>query len=59
MFDVMEIEIAPPHNKRVMAVDLDEKNAEAFIKMAIARRGVELHFYKAVPAGSMRVGEVR
>lgn len=60
MFDVLEIEIAPPHNKRVMAVDMTEMEADAFIKIAVMRRGVENHFYKAVPAGSARAdGEVR
>lgn len=35
--------------QRVMAQDLDERNAEAFIKMAVVRRGVDVEFYKTVP----------
>ena len=49
MFDVVEIEISPPHAQRVMAENLTEEAAEAFVKMAVIRRGVERHFYKAIP----------
>lgn len=49
MFDVIEVEIKPPHRQRVMIENLTEPDAEAFIKISIARRGVEHHFYKAVP----------
>jgi hypothetical protein len=52
LVDVMEVEIAAPHGKRLMRSGMTEKNAEAFIQMAIARRGVETHFYKAVPSTS-------
>lgn len=48
-FDVYEIEIAPPHKRRLMARLMTEAEAEAFIKIAVARRGVETHFYKAEP----------
>ncbi len=51
-FDVLEIEIKNPANKRVMERGLSEDNAEAYVKMAVYRRGVETHFYKAVPAGT-------
>lgn len=56
-FDVIEVEIKNPHTVHVMDRDKDERNAEAFIKMAIARRGVETHFYKAVPAGKYNDGD--
>jgi hypothetical protein len=52
MFDVIEVEIAAPHAQRVMAERLSKDDAEAFIKIAVARRGVEKHFYKAVPAST-------
>jgi len=52
-FDLLEIEIKNPANKRVMERDLSEDNADAFIRMAVFRRGVETHFYKAVPAGTV------
>ena len=52
LFDVIEVEIKEPHRVRVMDRNMTEANAEAYIKMAVYRRGVEHHFYKAVPAGS-------
>ena len=48
-FQVVEIEIAPPHRRTVLAVDLTEAKAETFIKMAVMRRGVETSFYTAEP----------
>lgn len=42
-----------------MAIDLTEQEADAFIKLAVMRRGVEDQFYKAVPAGKHRSGEAR
>ncbi len=59
MFDVIEVQIKAPHETRVMAVDLTENDADAFIKFAVIRRGVEHQFYKAVPAGKYRKGEAR
>lgn len=37
--------------------DRTEANAEAVIKMAIARQGVEDRFYVAVPAGKYHKGD--
>lgn len=54
LFDVVEIEIKNPANKHVMERDLSEDDADAYVKMAVFRRGVETHFYKAVPAGSVK-----
>lgn len=51
-YEVYEVEIAPPHRRRLLAHSLSEQGAETFIKMAIARRGVETHFYKAERANS-------
>ncbi len=48
-FDVLEIEIRNPINRRVMVEDLSKKDAEAFIYIAIARRGVKTHFYTTQP----------
>lgn len=50
LFDVIEVEIAAPHSKRVMARRMTKGEADSFIKIAVARRGVETHFYKAEPA---------
>lgn len=52
LFDVIAVQIKSPHRARIMARDLNEKSAAAFIKFTILRRGVEDHFYKSVPAGS-------
>lgn len=56
-FDVIEVQIAPPNSVRVLAHDLDAANADAWILMAIARRGVEGSFFKVVPAGSRKETE--
>lgn len=56
LYDVIEVEIANPENRRVMATGKTEENAEAYIKIAVARRGVETHFYmkrKAAPASAV------
>lgn len=49
LFDVVEVEI-DSGIKRTIARAQTEETAEAFIKMAVMRRGVEHHFYKAIPA---------
>ena len=49
LFDV--IEIANPENVRVIAEGKTERNADAIVKMAVIRRGVEAHFFMTVPAG--------
>lgn len=51
LFDVLAVEIATG-NKRVMIRDVGEKAAEAFIRHAVIRRGVEKEIYTAVPADS-------
>jgi trimethylamine:corrinoid methyltransferase-like protein len=51
LFDVFAINIKTG-KKRLMATNKTEDNAEAFINMAICRRGVEEEFYKAFPAGT-------
>ena len=51
LVDVIEVRIKAPHVVRVMATRKTAENAEAFINMAIARRGVETHFYKTAPVG--------
>ncbi len=53
-FDVLEIEISNPRNRLLMTTDLSKEDADAYVKMAVFRRGVETHFYKAVPAGTGR-----
>ena len=57
--DATEDFLAAHHITKSSMTLIDAERAEAFIKVAVSRRGVEYHFYKAVPAGSMREGEVR
>lgn len=57
LFDVIEVEIAAPHRVRVLATGKSERNAEAVINMAVARRGVEEHFFQEMPAGMYRDGD--
>lgn len=45
LVDVIEVQIKAPHEKRVMETGLTKENAEAYIKLAILRRGVENQFY--------------
>jgi hypothetical protein len=49
LFDVIAVTIEPPHTKRLMAERKTEADAEAVIRMAVMRRGVDEEFYKAVP----------
>jgi len=39
--------------QRILGTNKTEPNAEAFIKMTIARLGVDEEFYSSVPAGSL------
>lgn len=45
LVDVVEVQIKPPHERRIMARKMTPDNAKAFVNMAIARRGVEHSFY--------------
>ena len=44
-YDVYEVEIKNPENRRLMAANLPKAEADAFIEMAVYRRGVETHIY--------------
>lgn len=50
--DVIAVEIKPPHARRVMECNISPGDAEAYIKIAIARRGVDHEFYTTEPAGT-------
>jgi hypothetical protein len=51
-FDVVAVNIKTAA-QRVMKRDLSIYSADAFIRFAVMRRGVDEEFYKAVPAGSV------
>lgn len=57
LFDVLEVQIREPNTVRLIERDKDEKNADAVIAMAVARRGVADQFYVAVPAGLYKDGD--
>jgi Domain of unknown function (DUF4326) len=57
LFDVLGVQIHGPRIVRVMGESLDADNAEAFIGMAIIRRGVEEEFFVTTAAGSYKDGE--
>lgn len=44
-YDVLAVEIKPPNNSRVMTENLSREDAEAYVKFAVIRRGVETEFY--------------
>lgn len=44
-FDVYEVEIKNPANRHIMRGDMSEMDAEAFIKIAVMRRGLSTHFF--------------
>lgn len=52
LYDVIEVQIRSPHSERVMATGKTRANAEAFIKIAIMRRGVENQFYTMRPTAN-------
>lgn len=49
LYDVIATQIKSPHTRRKLAERKTEADAEAIIKMAIIRRGVEEEFYTAEP----------
>ncbi len=48
LFDVVAVNIETGE-KRIISSDKTELNAEAIVKMAVARRGVDEEFFKTVP----------
>jgi hypothetical protein len=49
LVDVVEVQIKAPHERRVMERGLTKENADAYIKLAVMRRGVENQFYTTQP----------
>ena len=50
LVDVVAVQIKSPHARRVMDRGLTKENAEAYIKMAVMRRGVDEEFYTTQPS---------
>lgn len=57
LLDVLEVQLAPPHKVRVIDTEKTERNAEAIVKMAVMRRGVECSFFTTAPARKFRDGD--
>ena len=51
LWDVVAVNIDTA-TERVMDRNMTALNAEAYIEMAVRRRGVEEEFYKAVPSNT-------
>lgn len=56
LFDVVAVNIETGI-VRMMAEGKTQPNAEAVVKMAIMRRGLDEEFYAEVPAGSHKEGD--
>ena len=55
-FDVVAVDLKT-HAVRLMANDITESNAQAVIKMAVIRRGVENEFFVEAPVGKYKDGD--
>lgn len=51
LFDVVAVNIETGA-ERFIAQNKTERDAEAIVKMAVIRRGVDVEFFKARPAGA-------
>jgi hypothetical protein len=51
LYDVVAVDLKTKA-VRVMDRNLTLENAEAYVSMAVMRRGVDEEFFKAVPAGT-------
>lgn len=56
MFDVIAVNIQTG-KVRMLAHNKSEKNADAIIMMAVARRGVDTEFYTEAPAKKYKDGD--
>lgn len=56
LLDVVGVNLSS-NRVRVMAYSRDEKNASAFIDLALARLGTKDEFFSAVPAGMYANGD--
>lgn len=56
LFDVIAVDIKTKA-VRIMAADMEIDNAEAFVSMAVVRRGVDKEFFAPRPAGSYKEGD--
>lgn len=57
LYDVIEVEMEKPHKVRLIDQSKSLKQADAIIHMAVARRGVEDHFFTTVRPDQYKDGE--
>jgi hypothetical protein len=57
LFDVVAVRLDDPNQRRLIAERKTERNAEAIVMMAVARRGVEEEFFDVVPHGTDRTND--
>ena len=57
MFDVVAVSIEA-RTVRLLAQNKSERNADAIVSMAIARRGVDTEFFTEAPAGKYQDGDI-
>ena len=58
LYDVLGVKMHGPSTVRVMGRNLTLPNAEAYIKFAVVRRGVEEEFFVETAAGAYTDGEI-
>lgn len=58
LFDVVAVKISTGKVSSILAEGKTERNAEAIVSMAVARRGVTTEFYSEVPAGKFKEGDL-
>lgn len=58
LYDVIEVGMDAPHPVRLMGENKTMSDADAIVKMAVHRRGVENHFFTTVAPGSYKDGEL-
>lgn len=56
MYDIVAVNLKT-HLVRIMDENRSKANAEAYVNMAVMRRGVEEEFFVAVPHGRYDVGD--
>lgn len=56
-YDVIEVGMKKPHPVRIIERNKDMKDADAIVKMAVVRRGVEAHFFTTVDPCTYSDGE--
>lgn len=57
LYDVIEVGMEKPHPVRIIDQSKNLKQADAIIAMAVARRGVEGHFFTSVQPDEYKDGE--